>query len=127
MTMNMTSQIVARLAGIALIASAFAVPKVFAADPNDSVRTATVHFEDLSVDSQAGAATLYQRIHHAAQQVCGQPGADNRNLQALKMQETCIARAESRAVADVHSNALSAYYQKTHGISYALTAANNVK
>ena len=79
-----------------------------------------------TVQTRAGAATLYQRIHQAAKQVCEQTGAD-RNLQARQMQESCIARAESRAVDNVHSNALSAYYQMTHGSSYPVTAANDVR
>jgi UrcA family protein len=127
MTMNMHSKIVARFVGIALITAAFAVPKAFAADPADSVRTQTVKFDDLSVGVQAGAVTLYQRIHQAAKQVCAQPGADSKNLRVLEIQQSCIARAESRAVDDVHSGALSAYYQTIHGSSYAMTASNNVK
>jgi UrcA family protein len=126
MTMNMNSKLVARVVGIALIGAAIAGPKAFAADPTDPVRTQTVKFADLSVQTRAGAATLYQRIHQAAKQVCEQTGAD-RNLQARQMQESCIARAESRAVDNVHSNALSAYYQMTHGSSYPMTASNNVR
>lgn len=125
--MNMNSKLVARVVGIALISAAFAGPTAFAADPTDSVRTHTVNFADLSVETRAGAATLYQRIHQAAKKVCEQPGADNRNLKAHQMQDSCIARAESRAVDNVHSNALSAYYQMTHGSSYPMTASNNVR
>ena len=125
--MSMNRKFVARFLGAFLIAAAFLGPKVFAADPTDSVRTQTVKFEDLSVNTQAGAAALYQRIHHAAKQVCEQPGADGKNLQALQMQQSCIARAESRAVDNVHSGALSAYYQMTLGHPYAVLAQNNVK
>ncbi len=125
--MNISSKIVARVVGIALIAAAFAGPKVFAADPSDSVRTETVNFEDLSAGAQAGAVTLYQRIRQAAKHVCEQPGADSKNLRALQMQQSCIAAAESGAVDKVHSGALSAYYQTIHGSSYPMTASNNVK
>ncbi len=125
--MKIDSKIVARITGIALIGAAFIGPKVFAADPADSVRTQTVKFADLSVNTQAGTAALYQRIHQAAKQVCEQPGADQRNLQAYAMQQSCMVRAESRAVDDVHSGALSAYYRTIHGSSYTMTASNNVK
>jgi len=127
MTMNMNTKIVARFVGVSLIAAAFLGPKVFAADPSDSVRTQTVKFEDLSVNTQAGAVTLYQRIHRAAKQVCEQPGAEERNLTALAMQQSCMARAESRAVDNVHSGALSAYYRMTIGHTFAVSAQNNVK
>jgi UrcA family protein len=127
MTMNMNIKIVVRCLGMGLIAAAFLGPKVFAADPTDSVRTRTVKFEDLSLNDQSGAATLYQRIHQAAKQVCEQPGADQRNLKALQMQQSCMVRAESRAVDNVHSGALSAYYQMTLGHPYAVSAQNNVK
>jgi UrcA family protein len=127
MTMNMNTKFVTRFFGLGLIAAAFLGPKVFAADPTDSTRTQTVKFEDLSVSTQAGAATLYQRIHQAAKQVCEQPGADEKNLRALQLQQSCIARAESRAVDNVHSGALSAYYQTKLGRSYAVSAQNNVK
>jgi UrcA family protein len=126
MTMNMNRKIVARFLGGFLIAAAFLGPKVFAADPTDSVRTQTVKFEDLSVNTQAGAASLYRRIHQAAKQVCEQPGADGKDLKALQIQQACIVRAESRAVDNVHSGALSAYYQMTLGHSYAVSAQNNV-
>ena len=125
--MNMNSKIVSRFLAGFLITAAFLAPKVFAADPTDSVRTQTVKFEDLSVNTQAGAAALYQRIHRAAKQVCEQPGADQRNLKAWQMQQSCIVRAESRAVDNVHSGALSAYYQMTLGHPYAVLAQNNVK
>ena len=123
--MNMNIKIVVRCLGMGLIAAAFLGPKVFAADPTDSVRTQTVKFEDLSLNDQSGAATLYQRIHQAAKQVCEQPGADVKNLQALQMQQSCIARAEARAVDNVHSGALSAYYQMKLGHSYAMVLAQN--
>lgn len=125
--MKMNTKTVARFVSIALIGAAFAGPKVFAADPTDSVRTETIKFADLSLDSQAGAVSLYQRIHQAAKRVCEQPGTDQRNLRVMDMQQSCIARAESRAVDNVHSGALSAYYQMTLGHSSAVTASNNVK
>src|SRR5580658_7725268 len=130
MNMNMNAKIVARFVGAGLIAAAFLGPKVFAADPTDAVRTHTVKFEDLTLNSTARAATLYRRLHQAAKQVCEQPGADQRNLTAFQLQQSCIVRAESRAVDSVHSGALSAYYQMTLGHSApvaVVSAQNNVK
>jgi len=123
--MNMNSKIVARFLGAFLIAAAFLSPKVFAAEPTDSVRTQTVKFEDLNLSTQAGTVALYQRIHQAAKQVCEQ--GDARDLGAMQMQRSCIVRAESRAVDNVHSGALSAYYQTKLGHTYAVVAQNNVK
>jgi UrcA family protein len=124
--MSMNSKIAARFLGVSLIAAAFLGPQAFAADPPDSVRSQTVKFADLSVNTEAGAAALYQRIHQAAKQVCEQPGVDQRNLKAAQMQESCMARAELRAVDNVHSAALSAYYQMTLGHRSAVLASNNV-
>lgn len=125
--MKMNTKTVARFVSIALIGAAFAGPQVFAADPSDAVRTETIKFADLSLDSQAGAVSLYQRIHQAAKRVCEQPGTDQRNLRVMDMQQSCIARAESRAVDNVHSGALSVYYQMTLGHASVVTASNNVK
>lgn len=127
MTMNMNNKIAARFLGLSLIAAPVLGPQVHAADATDSERTQTVKFADLSVNTEAGAAALYQRIHHAAKQVCEQPGVDQRNLQALQLQQSCIARAESRAVDNVHSAALSAYYQMTLGHTSAVLASNGVR
>jgi hypothetical protein len=38
-------------------------------------------YSDLNLDTQAGAAALYQRIRHAAEQVCGK--TDSRRLDQL--------------------------------------------
>jgi UrcA family protein len=123
MTMNMNSKIVARFVSIALIGAAVS-GQVFAADSTDSVRMQKVTYADLNVDSPAGAAALYQRIHQAAKKVCSQPDV---GLKSLEMQKSCMARAESGAVENVHSGALSAYYQRTLGHPYAVSASNNVK
>jgi UrcA family protein len=125
MTMNMTRKITTHFVGIALIGAAVS-GQVFAADSTDAARTRAVNYADLNMGSQAGIAALYQRIHQAAKKVCDESDA-GRNLQSIAAQNSCIARAESNAVSDVRSGALSAYYEKTLGQTYAVSASNNVK
>ncbi len=126
MNMNVNSKIVARILTIALMAGTVYGPKVFAADSTGAVRTQKVAYADLNLSSQAGITTLYQRIHQAAGQVCEEWDA-LRSINALQVQKACVARAEANAVKDVHSSALSAYYQMTLGHSYPMSALNNVK
>jgi UrcA family protein len=124
MTTCINTQLFVRYLGILFIAGAFLVPKVFAAEPTDGVRTETVKFEDLAVNSPAGAAALYARIHRAAQAVCVQPGTDGRNLRSRTTEQTCMAQSESRAVKSVNSGALSAYYQSKVGHPSIIVATN---
>ena len=63
-----------------------------------SLRLARFIYADLNLNTQAGAAVLYQRIHNAAQQVCGDVGS--RELAQAAAAKACVDRA---IVASVHS------------------------
>jgi len=68
-----------------------------------------VKYADLNLNSEAGAAVLYQRIRSAAAQVCGTFGV--RDLSAQAAAKACQARAIGEAVATVHAPALTQVYE----------------
>ena len=67
-----------------------------------------VHFGDLDLSQQTGAAALYGRIKSAARQVC-EP-LDIGSLRLLHEEVDCREAAMGRAVGDVNSPALTAYF-----------------
>ncbi|GEM_PF-1505023 len=81
----------------------------------------TVKFQDLNIDSPAGAAALYQRLHAAAQHVCF-AGWD-RAPAKVQRAEACAIEAESRAVGQLNVTALTAYYQVKGRPDATLTAS----
>jgi UrcA family protein len=71
----------------------------------DDVPTVRVHYADLDLSTEHGAATLYKRIEGAAKQVC--PSANWPSARTAKLAQTCVAAAIERAVADVNSPQLA--------------------
>jgi len=102
----------------AVIISLFIVSTAFATSPTDEVRTETVKFQDLNLQSEAGLAALYGRIHSAARRVCEQPGES-----ALVRNGKCVEDAETAAIMKVNLPTLSAYYQKKTGRAVPMLAA----
>lgn len=103
---------------------AFATAVLFAfavasgAHANEQVRTETVKFADLNVDSPAGVQALYDRIHAAARHVCTE--TDPFQSVAAK---ACASKAEARAIGKLGLPQLSAFYQtKTSGQPQPLIA-----
>ncbi|MBV9912071.1 MAG: UrcA family protein [Sinobacteraceae bacterium] len=84
----------------------------------EEVRSETVKFKDLSLDTPAGVQALYRRIHAAAQRVCLQTDPIGRAGAA-----GCAKQAESRAVEKVGNPQLTAYYQAKTGKQSTLLAA----
>ncbi len=80
---------------------------------DNEVAMAVVKFQDLDVNSPSGAASLYWRIHEAANRVCG---VDDHNL-ALPppARRRCAQDAEARAVGQLDLSRLTAYYQAKTG------------
>jgi UrcA family protein len=64
-----------------------------------------VHYQDLDLSTEHGAATLYARISGAAKKVC--PSTNAMSVQARTFAEKCVAAAIERAVADVNSPQLA--------------------
>jgi UrcA family protein len=81
----------------------------------------SVKFQDLNIDSPAGAADLYQRLHAAAQHVCF---ADwDKDPVKVQRAEACAIEAESRAVSQLNFVELTAYYQMKSRQDSTLTAS----
>jgi UrcA family protein len=74
------------------------------ADTSAVPRSVTVHFEDLNINSSRGAMLLYERIAHAAEDVCGDR-APQRSLKFSSLYASCLREAISGAVARVNQPA----------------------
>jgi UrcA family protein len=84
----------------------------------DQVRSESVKFSDLNVDSPSGVQALYERIHAAAKRVCD----DSDPLQHMAA-TACARKAEARAIGKLDLPQLTAFYQtKTSGQSQPLIA-----
>src|SRR5579859_2866518 len=95
------------LSAAVLLTSVACVPMSFA---QDAVRTETVRFSDLKMDTPTGVQTLYGRIHAAAVRVCAQTDPVMR-LAA----HVCLGKAEARAIQALNLPQLTAYYQGQTG------------
>jgi UrcA family protein len=72
------------------------------------VRTVTVTYTDLNVDTPAGVQALYGRIHSAAKRVCFD---SSKHLEDQVAVDACAERAEAQAVKKLNLPTLTAYYQ----------------
>jgi UrcA family protein len=72
----------------------------------DAAPQAKVRFADLDLDRVEGAAALYDRLHAAAQSVCGPLANDLANLSRYK---ACITETVSVAVARIDKPTLTRY------------------
>jgi UrcA family protein len=79
---------------------------------DDQVRTETVKFQDLNVDTPAGAQVLFSRIHAAANRVCSESRSDPLSWVAAA---ACAKRAEAQAIEKLGLPQLTAYYQMKTG------------
>lgn len=83
-----------------------------AATGDDEVTMAVVKFQDLDVNTPAGAAALYWRIHRAANRVCG---VDEPSVLPSGPRKQCAQDAEARAVGQLNFSRLTAFYQAKTG------------
>ena len=72
------------------------------------VRSVTVTYTDLNVDTTAGVQALYGRIHSAAKRVCLD---SSRHLEDQVAVDVCAERAEAQAIKKQNLPTLTAYYQ----------------
>jgi UrcA family protein len=80
-------------------------------------RTEKVNYEDLNVDTLAGASILYDRIERAARAVCG---AEQVDRESPMDKSSCYRTAIAAAVAKVNSPWLTAIHgTKTGGLKLA--------
>jgi UrcA family protein len=77
---------------------------------DEEVRSETVKFQDLNLNSPEGVQALYRRIHAAAGRVCDQSDPALQRAAA-----SCAKKAEARAIAKVGLPQLVAYYRTQTG------------
>jgi UrcA family protein len=79
-----------------------------AATLDEPLPSRVVEFGDLNLNHESGVATLYLRIRSAATEVCDP--LDVMLVKLLRERFDCRQDAIARAVAEVNSPALTAYY-----------------
>ena len=91
----------------ALLAVAFlgATTFAFGAHAGEVANTRAVQYADLNLNTPAGASVLYQRIHNAAKQVCGDEG--NRQLAVAAAVKACVDQAIVASVRTVNQRQLT--------------------
>src|ERR1700730_12142185 len=89
------------LAAAGAVAALAVTGVTFPAPVSDAVASVTVRFDDLNLDSPAGADTLYRRISSAARAVCRDE--NTRDLTMLAAFEHCRAAAVAQAVRAVNN------------------------
>jgi UrcA family protein len=99
-----------------LLIALLAIPTLVAAESAAAVPVSNeapsviVRYHDLNLNSPEGIASLYQRIHAAAIDVCGSPeGPGHQNLDSWIEWDSCVNHAVESAVKAVHNEKLSAY------------------
>jgi UrcA family protein len=115
---------VAGLIGAAVIAVAIgpgAAATAFAATPDNQI-TIRVSVDDLNLSSEAGAQAALARIHHAAQDICGDDGNRTSLAEQAKLR-ACIDSTVERAMAASNLPTLVAV---SHGrpVTTAVASAN---
>jgi UrcA family protein len=80
------------------------------ATADEQLRTETVSFRDLNVNSPDGAQALFNRIHAAARRVCSE---SDPILQIAA--NACTRKSEADAVKKANLPQLTAYYNSKHG------------
>lgn len=95
-------------AAVAAVSFASVAQVAQAADVVNERPTLTVRYSDLNLDTPAGAAVLYQRIRHAAEQVCGK--ADSRRLDEMVVARNCMDKAIASSVSAVGNAQLTSQY-----------------
>jgi UrcA family protein len=91
------------------------------AHAGEQVRSETVKFSDLDMNTSTGVQTLYGRIHVAAWHVCLTTSGDP--LYQIGARD-CAKKAEAKAIATVNLPQLTAFYRtKTGDRSQPLSAS----
>ena len=101
------------LAAVAAVCLASVTIGAHADQAANDVPALTVHYSDLNLNTQAGAAILYKRIHHAAEQVCGD--VDSRQLARAAAAQACVHQAIFSSVQSVNNPKLTSEYNTRLG------------
>jgi UrcA family protein len=92
-----------------LLACVWAVSTAVA---GEQVRSETVRFPDLNVNTSQGVQALYGRIHAAAWRVCASHSADPINQMG---ERGCVKNAEAKAIESLNLPQLTAFYRAKTG------------
>jgi UrcA family protein len=109
------------LAAVAAVCLAAVTAGAHADEAVNGVPARTVHYADLNLNTQAGAAVLYKRIRNAAEQVCGDVGS--RDLTQAAAAKACVDRAIFASVHAVDSPKLMSEYRARVGAAQPLNIA----
>ena len=109
------------LAAVAAVCLAAVTVGAHADEAVSGVPARTVHYADLNLNTQAGAATLYNRIRNAAQQVCGDVGS--RELARAMAAKACVNRAIFASVQSVNNPKLTREYNTRVGAAQPISVA----
>jgi UrcA family protein len=105
---------------MAAVAAVCLASVTFVACADEAART--VHYSDLNLNTQAGAAVLYKRIRNAAEEVCG--NVDTRQLAEAAAAKACIDRAIFTSVQSVNSQKLTREYNAHAGVAQPINVAS---
>jgi len=117
-TTNTATRLIAGAIFTALIGSLSSIAG--AAEGTDSPQKA-IQYTDLSASSAQGAATLYNRIRMASEEVCSP--LSHGDLPSKMNAEACMHKAIADAVSQVNQPALTAVYNDRNGGSLPMIAA----
>ncbi len=109
------------LAAVATVCLAAVAVGAHADEAVNGVPARTVHYADLNLSTQAGAAVLYNRIRNAAEQVCGDVGS--RELARAAAAKTCVNRAIFASVQSVNNPKLTREYNTRVGAAQPISVA----
>jgi UrcA family protein len=98
-------------AAVATVSFASVAQMALAADVLNDRPAQTVRYSDLNLNTDAGVVTLYNRIHHAAEQVCG--NVDSRRLEQVAASQACVNKAMAASVSAVGNTQLTQVFM-TH-------------
>jgi UrcA family protein len=117
-TTNIATRLVAGAIFTALVSSLS--PTASAAQDTDFLQK-TVQYTNLSVATTQGAATLYNRIRIASEEVCSP--LNHGDLSSKMQAKVCMHKAIADAVSQVNQPALTAAYNARNSGSLPMVAA----
>jgi UrcA family protein len=104
-------KVLVRMIAILMIPALLVAESALAAARVDEVPSKTVRYHDLNLNNADGIASLYERIHAAALDVCkSAEGPWRQGLESWTAWDWCVNHAVANAVQSVHNEKLSAYH-----------------
>jgi UrcA family protein len=110
------------LAAVAAVCLAAVTAGAHADEAANAAAARTVRYAAINLNTQAGAAVLYNRIRNAAEQVCGDVGV--RGLAEAAAAKACVDRAIFASVRSVNNPTLTTEYNTRIGAAQPITMAS---